>query len=250
MVPVKNGASSHNAWSSRRHWKHCSHGPMIEQITWSPGRTAVTPSPHSTTTPAASWPSTIGYGTGTCPLVKFKSVWQTPTAATATFTSPAHGDGSSISSTRTSPGAQHTTAFTRPPSCAGPQQVSGPLGHGAHARLTVGGDRHAVDEDVVDAARLVGDQAFLVAREVAHAAQRTGLELVEVDDDQVGRRPGRQTAAVVHAEEVGELGGELVHRVLHRHRRAVAHPVREQLGGHARVAQLRDVRAGYGLAEH
>ena len=61
-------------------------GDETEMITWSPTLRSVTPSPTSATTPAASWPSTIGGGSGKVPLVADRSLWQTPQAAI--FTSP------------------------------------------------------------------------------------------------------------------------------------------------------------------
>ena len=51
------------------------------------------------------------------------------------------------------------------------------------------------------------------------------------------------------AEHRRRLAGELVDRVLERHDFLVAHPVAEQVGREARVAQLAHVRAGVGQAE-
>src|SRR5262245_16698972 len=66
-------------------------------MTWSPGLTAVTPGPGSTTTPAASWPGTNGSGMGQSPFMICQSLMHTPAALTWTRTSPAFGGSCSTS---------------------------------------------------------------------------------------------------------------------------------------------------------
>src|SRR2546426_810888 len=58
---------------------------------WSPRRTFETPGPTSSTTPAASCPSTMGRGRVQSPLMMCQSLWQTPVAITRTRASPACG---------------------------------------------------------------------------------------------------------------------------------------------------------------
>ena len=70
-----------------------------------------------------------------------------------------------------------------------------------------------------------------------------GRDRVEVEHDDVGGLADFERAAVVQPEHRGRLAGELVDRVLERHDFLVAHPVAEQVGREARVAQLADVRA-------
>ena len=41
-------------------WMHSPHWGEKRVTTWSPGPTSVTPSPTRSTTPAPSWPSTVG----------------------------------------------------------------------------------------------------------------------------------------------------------------------------------------------
>ena len=68
-------------------------------MTWSPSETESTPSPTDSTTPAPSWPSTVGNGFAVAPVTTFQSLWQTPLAASRTSTSPGPGASSSTSST-------------------------------------------------------------------------------------------------------------------------------------------------------
>ena len=66
---------------------------------WSPGLTLATPAPTRSTTPAASWPSTIGSGSGQSPFMMCQSLWQIPVAITRTRASPACGPCCSTSTT-------------------------------------------------------------------------------------------------------------------------------------------------------
>src|SRR5436190_153863 len=62
---------------------------------------SVTPSPTSTTLPAASCPRISGGGSAIVPFVAERSEWQTPHAAIFTMTSPRLGESIVISSTTT-----------------------------------------------------------------------------------------------------------------------------------------------------
>src|SRR5437763_1934378 len=64
---------------------------MAVTTTWSPTATVVTPSPTSVTTPAPSWPSTIGSGLGRSPLRTETSEAHTPEASRRTAISPGRG---------------------------------------------------------------------------------------------------------------------------------------------------------------
>ena len=72
---------------------------MNEQTTRSPTATFVTPGPVASTMPETSWPSTPGVGNATSPFRTWRSVWQTPHAATFTRTSCSCGSGMTSSST-------------------------------------------------------------------------------------------------------------------------------------------------------
>ena len=67
--------------------------------TRSPGRTPSTPGPTSSTTPAASCPSTTGTSPPHAPFRAAMSLWQTAHARTATRTSSCCGGSSATSST-------------------------------------------------------------------------------------------------------------------------------------------------------
>src|SRR5207247_2772108 len=77
---------------------------------WSPRRTFETPGPTSSTTPAASCPSTIGRGRVQSPLMMCQSLWQTPVAITRTRASPAWGPCCSTSTTSRGVFALYRTA--------------------------------------------------------------------------------------------------------------------------------------------
>src|SRR5690606_3172552 len=66
--------------------------------TWSPIARSSTPSPSSTTSAAASWPTTIGIGHGRSPLIADRSEWHKPAARTFTVISPRPGDCSATCS--------------------------------------------------------------------------------------------------------------------------------------------------------
>ena len=65
--------------------------------TWSPAAKPSTPGPTSTTSPAASWPSTIGITRGREPSITDRSEWHRPAARTRTSSSPGPGGSSSSS---------------------------------------------------------------------------------------------------------------------------------------------------------
>ena len=71
---------------------------------------ASTPGPTASTTPAPSWPSTIGRSYVQVPSITCRSERQTPAAAMRTRTSPACGSASSTSSTLSGAPDSHSTA--------------------------------------------------------------------------------------------------------------------------------------------
>ena len=90
-----------------------SHLPQVDTkaiTTRSPGATEVTPSPTSSTVPAASWPRTTGSGHLAFPCMKWRSLRQTPAAPTFIFTSPALGGSRSTSSITRGVLASYSTA--------------------------------------------------------------------------------------------------------------------------------------------
>ena len=82
--------------------------------TWSPTRRRETSAPMASTTPAPSWPSTRGKGSGIQPSTTCTSDWQMPAARMRTRTSPRRGASSSNSSiVIPAPGLSATAARTR-----------------------------------------------------------------------------------------------------------------------------------------
>src|SRR4029453_17662107 len=128
--------------------------------------------------------------------------------------------------------------------------LAGEVVEGGDGAAAVGGDRHAVHEDVGDAVRLVGHEAVAAAGEGAHASDRTGVPRGPVDHAHSGRGARHEPAAVGEAEQVGELAGQAAHPGLHRHEVATAHPAAEEVRGQRRVTDLAHVRAGVGEAQH
>ena len=88
---------SHRAGRPFRQGTQAPHDGTKAKTTWSPGRTVLTPTPTSSMTPVASWPSAIGSGLGRAPVTTDRSEWQMLAAVMRTRTSPAPG-GSSVSS--------------------------------------------------------------------------------------------------------------------------------------------------------
>src|SRR5215813_6801407 len=76
-----------------RHCAQLPQNPDRQATTWSPGLTEVTSAPTASTTPAPSWPSTIGRSSGKrpTPSTTWRSLWHTPVAAVRTSTSRPHG---------------------------------------------------------------------------------------------------------------------------------------------------------------
>src|SRR5882724_55845 len=120
---------------------------MKDETTWSPAASVLTPSPTSTTSPAASWPSTSGGFIGMVPLVAERSEWQTPQAPSLTVTSPRRGPSSSISPTTTGLfNSRHRTAFALRDidpvyagKCAGKMRTSPEIRMLARDKLFIGG---------------------------------------------------------------------------------------------------------------
>src|SRR4051812_18568183 len=95
-----------------RQWTHSPHSGAKRVITWSPGATSVVPGPTASMTPAPSWPSTHGaYPLGSAPEAVYRSVWQTPQAASRTSASPPLGSARSTSWTASgAPNSSSTAA--------------------------------------------------------------------------------------------------------------------------------------------
>src|SRR5271169_1372769 len=76
-----------------RHCGQLPQKPERQATTWSPGLTVVTSAPTASTTPAPSWPSTIGRSSGKRPIpsTTCRSLWHTPVATVRTSTSRPHG---------------------------------------------------------------------------------------------------------------------------------------------------------------
>src|SRR4051794_19455601 len=159
-----------------RQWMHWPHSGANSVITWSPGFTRATPSPTASTTPAPSWPSTHGaYPVGSAPEAVYRSVWQTPQAASRTSASPALGSARSTSCTDSGcPNSSRTAAriFT-PSECPRRQARVEYL-----ARLLDAADREACgieQPDLDEHARLVPVDVLvrdLVAVDADHGAKR------------------------------------------------------------------------------
>jgi len=56
------------------HFSHLPQRAIAASTTWSPGTTVVTEGPTASTTPAPSWPSTIGSGSWRAPRRPFRSL--------------------------------------------------------------------------------------------------------------------------------------------------------------------------------
>src|SRR6516165_1616361 len=72
-----------------RHCAQLPQKPERQATIWSPGLTDVTSAPTASTTPAPSWPSTIGRSSGKrpSPSTTWRSLWHTPVATVRTSTS-------------------------------------------------------------------------------------------------------------------------------------------------------------------
>src|SRR3990167_3959524 len=90
-------AGSHSTGRPSAQGRQCPQLGTNSRMTWSPGSRSITPSPSASTTPAASWPSTMGVRRGRSPLMMERSEWHSPAAATRTSTSPGPGGASSTS---------------------------------------------------------------------------------------------------------------------------------------------------------
>lgn len=85
-VPTPASAWVQSQTSPIRQWWHAPQDGAQLSTTPSPGATWVTPSPTARTVPAPSWPRTAGTGTRMVPLLRERSEWQTPAAASRTRT--------------------------------------------------------------------------------------------------------------------------------------------------------------------
>ena len=95
-APFATAPGSQSAGRPSAQGRQCPQLGMNTMTTCSPRARSATPSPTSSTTPAASWPSAIGSGRGRSPLITDRSEWQRPAAPIRTSTSSRPG-GSSAS---------------------------------------------------------------------------------------------------------------------------------------------------------
>ena len=110
-------------------------------------------------------------------------------------------------------------------------------------------DHRAVDDDVDDARRFVGDEPVRARREVPHPAERPGIDRRRIEDGDVGGEAWLQQTAAGDAERRRELAGELVHASFDGQDLALTHERPEQLRRESRIAELRCVRAGVRQAD-
>ena len=127
------------------------------------------------------------------------------------------------------------------------QQAAGQLVVGGDGVLAVAADELAVDDHGVDAVRL-GHQAVGAGRQVVDALQRAGADGLGIEHHDVGRPALGQHAAVGDAEHLGRPLREVVHGLLDGEGLALAHPVAEQVGRVAGVAELAGMGAGVATA--
>src|SRR5438128_12286522 len=71
-----------------------------------------------------------------------------------------------------------------------------------------------------------------------------------VENRDVGREPGLETAAIPDSKEVGRLRGDALDRLLQTHRSPFAHPSAEQISAVTGVADHVYVRAAVGETDH
>src|SRR5438067_11823250 len=100
----------------------------------------------------------------------------------------------------------------------------------------------AADEDVLDALG-ARDVAGRAAREIPHLLRRARRDPRRIEADDVGHPPGRQEPALRDAVDRRRHGGEPADRLLPPEETAPAHPVAEEVGRVAGVAEDGDVRA-------
>src|SRR3954471_21834845 len=100
-------------------------------------------------------------------------------------------------------------------------------------RRAVAAYRHAVHDDGLDAIGRVGNEAFAVRGHVTHPTDRSRIETLEIEDDDV-RRLSDVKVPAVESHHVGELPRELANAPLERHDVAIAHPACEEVDRHRR----------------
>src|SRR4051794_5858001 len=88
---------SHRAARPERQGSQAPQAGTKAMITWSPTSKPSVFAPVSTTSPAASWPRTIGITRGREPSITDRSEWHRPAAPTLTSSSPSPGPSSSSS---------------------------------------------------------------------------------------------------------------------------------------------------------
>src|SRR5690625_3592408 len=167
-----------------RAWMQGSQHPQLgtnTMTTWSPTARLLTPGPSSSTTPDASWPSTMGRPRGRSPLITERSEWHRPAAPILTSTSPGPGGSRVMVSMVTGFSLWYggcTLVRRRTaalicivPSCGEANQASGVTSDGASAI-----DRHfdARDELCRVAGQEQGGSGHVLGRR--EAAQRNGRQ--------------------------------------------------------------------------
>ena len=107
---------------------------------------------------------------------------------------------------------------------------------------------HTVDPDVLHAGA-ADDEAVGAARLVVHPFHRRAADGGGIEGDEVGDEPLLHEPALGEAERPVGMPGQPPDRPSQRQRLALPHPVAEQVGREAGVAQLAGVGAGVGQAE-
>src|SRR4051794_16632795 len=101
----------------------------------------------------------------------------------------------------------------------------------------------------LEAFGLVGDEALASRRHVGDAPDRSGVEAIPIEDDDIRRR-ARTQVATVEFQQIGELTRELAHTGGEVEHAAVAHPAGQEVRRHHRVTDGTDVGAGVRGPEH
>ena len=177
--------------------RHCGQRPhdgTKQNATRSPGATWVTPGATASTKPAPSCPSTIGQRPApSTPSARWTSEWQTPAAATRTWTSPARGGSSRIVSISTGrPGWRSTAARTAIESVDTVSLERVEIGDDAQARPGRRRDRAVradLDRGGQQEVATRGRPGRRVVRHLDERQRREAERTVQVDQEAVAVRP-------------------------------------------------------------
>src|SRR3989442_1791763 len=101
----------------------------------------------------------------------------------------------------------------------------------------------AVDEDPLDAFGAL-EEAALAARQVVHHLGRARRHVRRVEEDEVRRVARREPAPAADTVALGGDAGQEPHRLLQPERAQLPHPVAEEIGREALVAERVDVGGG------